>query len=90
LTVAELEEQDKGAPRDKPAQKVQADEEAGEELQECPNYRLSSFERGKPQSISLSVCKYLTCALIMIDALSIGVDCNRCCIIPYLPLLLYP
>jgi hypothetical protein len=26
----------------------------------------------------------------MIDALSLEVDCNRCCIIPYLPLLLYP
>jgi hypothetical protein len=70
LTVAEPEEQDEGAPQDEPAQEVQADEEDGEELQECPDHRPSSFERSKPRSISSSVCKYLTYALIMIDALS--------------------
>jgi hypothetical protein len=90
LVVAELEESDEGAPQDEPTQEVQADEEASEELQECPNHRPSSFERGKPRSISPLVCKYLTYALIMTDALSLEVDCNRCCIIPYLPLLLYP
>jgi hypothetical protein len=68
---------------------VQADEEADEELQECLDHHPSSFERGKPQRISSSVCKYLTYALIMIDALSLGVDCNHCYIIPYLPLLFY-
>jgi hypothetical protein len=34
----------------------EADEEDVEELQECPDHRPSSFERGKPRSISLSVC----------------------------------
>jgi hypothetical protein len=94
LAVAEPEEQDKGAPQDEPAQKVQADKEAGEELQECPDHRPSSFERGKPRSISPSVCKYLTYALLMVDALSLGVDCNCRCIIPCLPCdiisLIYP
>jgi hypothetical protein len=35
----------------------EADEEVGEDLSECPDHRPSSFERGKPQSISHSVCK---------------------------------
>jgi hypothetical protein len=30
----------------------EADKEVGEELQECPDHRPSSFERGKPRSIS--------------------------------------
>jgi hypothetical protein len=30
----------------------EADEEVGEELLECPDHRPSSFERGKPRSIS--------------------------------------
>jgi hypothetical protein len=38
----------------------------------------------KPRSISPSVCKCLTYALIIFDALSLGVDCNRCCILPCL------
>jgi hypothetical protein len=55
---------------DMPAQEVQADEEAGEELQECPDHHPSSFERGKPQSISLpTICKSLNIASFMIDAL---------------------
>jgi hypothetical protein len=29
----------------------EADEEVSEDLPECPNHRLSSFERGKPRSI---------------------------------------
>jgi hypothetical protein len=36
---------------------TEAEEEAGEDLPECPDHRPSSFERGKPQSISLPVCK---------------------------------
>jgi hypothetical protein len=36
----------------------EADEEVGEDLLECPDHRPSSFERGKPRSISLPVCKY--------------------------------
>jgi hypothetical protein len=32
-----------------PEQEVpEADEEVGEDLPECPDHRLSSFERGKP------------------------------------------
>jgi hypothetical protein len=42
----------------------EADEEVGEDIPECPDHRLSSFERGKPQSISLPVCKYLINALL--------------------------
>jgi hypothetical protein len=29
----------------------EANEEVGEDLPECPDHRLSSFERGKPRSI---------------------------------------
>jgi hypothetical protein len=36
---------------------TEAEEEVGEELPECPDHRPSSFERGKPRSISLPVCK---------------------------------
>jgi hypothetical protein len=36
---------------------TEAEEEVGEDLPECPDHRPSSFERGKPQSISLLVCK---------------------------------
>jgi hypothetical protein len=77
-----------------PAQEVPAEEDAVEELQECLNHHPSSFERGKPLSISPSICRCLTYALIMFDALSLGVDCNRCCIIPCLSFdiipLIYP
>jgi hypothetical protein len=41
-----------------------ADEKVGEDLPECPDHRLSSFKKGKPQSISLLVCKYLINALL--------------------------
>jgi hypothetical protein len=64
VAVAEFEEQAEGSQLDVPAQEVQADEEAGEELQECPDHQPSSFERGKPRSISLPVCKYLICVFI--------------------------
>jgi hypothetical protein len=40
------------------------DEEVGEDLPECPDHRPSSFERGKPRSISLLVCKYFINALL--------------------------
>jgi hypothetical protein len=42
----------------------EADEEVGEDLPECPDHRPSSFERGKPRSISLPICKYLINALL--------------------------
>jgi hypothetical protein len=35
-------------PQEEPAQEVQAKEDVVDELQECPDHRLSSFERGKP------------------------------------------
>jgi hypothetical protein len=35
----------------------EASEEVSEDLQECPDHHPSSFERGKPRSISPSVCK---------------------------------
>jgi hypothetical protein len=36
-----------------PAQEVQEAEDQGEELSECIDHQPSSFERGKPRSISL-------------------------------------
>jgi hypothetical protein len=36
-----------------PQEVTEADEEDVEELPECPDHRPSSFERGKPRSISL-------------------------------------
>jgi hypothetical protein len=36
---------------------TKAEEEVGEDLLECADHRPSSFERGKPRSISLPVCK---------------------------------
>jgi hypothetical protein len=74
-------------PQEEPAQEVLAEEDAIDELQQCLDHRLSSFERGKPRSISPSVCRCLTYALVIFDALSLGVDCNRCCILPRLPSL---
>jgi hypothetical protein len=47
------EEQFKVQPQEVP----EADEEDVEELPECPDHHPSSFERGKPRSISPSVCK---------------------------------
>jgi hypothetical protein len=44
---------------EEPDQELAADEEVAEDLEECPDHRPSSFERGKPQSISSSVCKML-------------------------------
>jgi hypothetical protein len=39
--------------QDVPTQEVHEDEQPGEELQECLDHQTSSFERGKPRSISL-------------------------------------
>jgi hypothetical protein len=54
-------------PKEQPEMQEQevpeADEEVGEDLPECPDHRPSSFERGKPRSISLLVCKYFINAL---------------------------
>jgi hypothetical protein len=56
----ELEEQLKVPEQEVP----EAAEGNVEELPECPDHRPSSFERGKPRSISPSVCKYLINALL--------------------------
>jgi hypothetical protein len=43
-------------PQEEPAQEVHAEEDAVDELQECPDHRLSSFERGKaPEQLSLGL-----------------------------------
>jgi hypothetical protein len=42
----------------------EAEEKVGEDLPECPDHRPSSFERGKPRSISLPICKYFINALL--------------------------
>jgi hypothetical protein len=42
----------------------EADKEDVEELQDCPDHRPSSFERGKPWSISPLICNYLINALL--------------------------
>jgi hypothetical protein len=47
-----------------PQEVPETDEEDIEELPECLDHRLSSFERGKPRSIYPSVCKYLINALL--------------------------
>jgi hypothetical protein len=57
--LEELEEQPEVQEQEVP----EADEDVGEDLPECPNHRSSSFERGKPRSISLPVCKYFINAL---------------------------
>jgi hypothetical protein len=35
-------------PQEEPAQEVQVEEDTVDELQECPDHRPSSLERGKP------------------------------------------
>jgi hypothetical protein len=47
-----------------PQEVPKVDEEDIEELQECPDHRPSSFERGKPRSIFPSVCNYLINVLL--------------------------
>jgi hypothetical protein len=42
----------------------EADKKVGEDLLECRDHRPSSFERGKPRSISLLICKYFINALL--------------------------
>jgi hypothetical protein len=60
IVPEEPEEQLEVQPREVP----EADDEDVEELQECLDHRPSSFERGKPWSISPPVCKYLINALL--------------------------
>jgi hypothetical protein len=51
-------------PQEEPAQEVQAEEDAVDELQECPYHRPSSFERGMSRSI-LSLLLYKSNQLYM-------------------------
>ena len=56
-----------------PQEVPEADEEDVEELPECPDHRPSSFERGKPRSISLPGLQLLIKYFTLIDALRSGV-----------------
>jgi hypothetical protein len=67
----------------------EADEEVSEDLPECPDHRPSSFKRDKPWSIFLLWFAIINYCFTLIDALRIGVVCNRYCIIPCSPLLYY-
>jgi hypothetical protein len=60
LPVAVLKEQAEVITSRVPAQEMQEAKEQGKELPECVDHQPSSFERGKPRSISLhTVCKSL-------------------------------
>jgi hypothetical protein len=72
-----------------PQEVTEADEKDVEELSECPDHRPSSFERGKPRSIFSLGLQLLINTFTLINVLRSGVVCNRCCIIPCLPLLYY-
>jgi hypothetical protein len=61
--VAVLEEPEE-QPEVQKQEVPEANEEVGEDLAECLDHRSSSFERGKPRSISLPVCKYFINALL--------------------------
>jgi hypothetical protein len=50
-SVAAEPETAEEVPQEEPTQEVRAEEDAIDKLQECPDHRLSSFERGKPRSI---------------------------------------
>jgi hypothetical protein len=63
IPVAVLEEP-KEQPEVQEQEVPEADEEVGEDLPECPDHRPSSFEKGKPRSISLPVCKYFINVLL--------------------------
>jgi hypothetical protein len=56
-SVAVEPESTEAVPQEEPAQEVQAEEDAVDELQEYPDHRPSSFERGKLRSI-LSLLLY--------------------------------
>jgi hypothetical protein len=64
VTPVAVPEEPKEQPKVQEQEVAEANEEVGEDLPECPDHRPSSFERGKPRSISLLVCKYLINALL--------------------------
>jgi hypothetical protein len=65
VQVAIQEEQAGTNPQEIQAQEVPEAEEQGEDLPECVDHQPSSFEQGKPRSISLpTVCKLLILCLL--------------------------
>jgi hypothetical protein len=66
IPVAVPEEQTGIDPQELQAQEVPEEEEQGEDLPKCADHQPSSFERGKPQSISLPVCKCFNNALLQL------------------------
>jgi hypothetical protein len=66
IPVAVPEEQTGIDPQELQAQEVPEEEEQGEDLPKCADHQPSSFERGKPQSISLLVCKCFNNALLQL------------------------
>jgi hypothetical protein len=64
VILVAVPEEPKEQPEVQEQEVPEADEEVGEDLPECLNHRSSSFERGKPRSISLLVCKYFINALL--------------------------
>ena len=53
-------------------QEAAQDEDQDADLPECPNHHPSSFEKGKPRSISPTVCKMIYfVSFIIYDALSL-------------------
>jgi hypothetical protein len=64
VTPVAVPEEPEEQPEVRKQEVPEADEEVGEDLPECPDHRPSSFERGKPLSIFLPVCKYLINALL--------------------------
>jgi hypothetical protein len=68
-------EEQAGVEQEVPAQEVQEEEE----LQECPDHHPSSFERGKPRSISPYGLQIFNITYFMFDALS-----YRSCLQPLL------
>jgi hypothetical protein len=64
VTPVAIHEEPEDPPEVQEQEVPEADEEVGEDLPDCPDHRPSSFERGKPRSISLLVCKYFINALL--------------------------
>jgi hypothetical protein len=57
VTPVAVPEEPEEQPEVQEQEAPEADEEVIEDLPEHPDHRPISFERGKPRSISLSVCK---------------------------------
>jgi hypothetical protein len=64
ITPVAVPEEPEEQPEVQEQEVPKAEEEVGDDLPECPNHRPSSFERGKPRSISLPVCNYFINALL--------------------------